>query len=173
MKFTFKILLLLVVPVTFIYSQSSGNAVAVVSAKLIKGLGTQSIGGNLNFGDIVLTNSSSTIYKNPDEGMEIKISGHPEKNIILTYQPIEINNSQWVAVNGGEEGALSFTPEIEHTSGNASYTNASPVVSGGTYTLQNSDGEGIMYIWIGGNIQINDNQPAGNYSGVFQINISY
>ena len=172
MKSFLKILLIVAIFFPFIYCQQS-NAVAVVSVQLIKGLGTQTVGGNLNFGSIVLSGSSSTVNKNPGDGIELRLSGHPDKNIILTYQPAEISNFQWVSQNGGEESTLTFTPEIEQTSGNSTYTNAVPVISGDSYTLQNSDGEGIMFIWVGGNIQISDNQPAGNYSGTFQINISY
>ena len=173
MKYSFKILLLVILPSFYIYAQNSNNAMAVVSARLIKGISTETISGDLNFGEIAVSNSNTTVNKNPDEGMEIKISGEPEKNIIMTFEPIEINNSQWVSQNGGEEGAIIFTPDIEQTSGSIAYLNASPVISGNSYTLPNSNGEGEIYIWIGGNIRINDNQPVGNYAGTFQINISY
>ena len=173
MKILLTALLFLIIPFSFSYSQKSSNAVAVVSAHLIKGLGTQTIAGNLNFGEIVLSNPGKTVNKNPVEGMEIKISGEPEKNITMTFEPMEISNIQWVSQNGGEEGAIVFTPNVEQTSSNASYINAVPVISGNSYTLPNSDGQGEMYIWVGGNIRITDNQPAGNYSGTFQINISY
>lgn len=173
MKLLIKVLLIIVIPFSFNYSQKSSNAMAVVSAKLVKGLGTQTISGDLNFGDIVLSGSGSTVNKNPGEGMEIKITGHPGKNILMTFSPLEIDNYEWVSQNGGENGTLTFTPNIEQTSNNASYINAVQVISGNSYTLPNINGEGGLYIWVGGNVQINDNQPAGNYSGTFQINISY
>lgn len=173
MKHIIKILILTGVIAGFTFAQSSAGASAAVTAKLYKGLGAELINGTLSFGDIILYGTAAQFSKNPNEGIIIKVNGHPEKDVVVSYSSANINNFQWASETGGEEGLISFTPQVEHTSSSSSYNNPVSVVSGNSYMLPNTAGEGNLYLWVGGEIAINNNQPPGDYTGTFLINISY
>ena len=67
-----------------LFSQSSGSISTEISVKLIKGLGSELINGDLNFGDVILSGSPASLNKNPNEGILFKLNGHPNKEVVLS-----------------------------------------------------------------------------------------
>ncbi len=172
LKFCIKVILILLLPFILIYSQKTSNISVLISANLCKEQYIQ-LPGNLNFDKINLKNSSTMISKTPYEGIKIRIVGHADEKIVLTYSSIDINNFQWVSQNEGTKGIIQYTPSIECTFTNSSYSRPISLKSGSSCILPNNEGEGLVYLWIGGKIKVAGKQPAGNYSGVFKITISY
>jgi hypothetical protein len=172
LRFWSKVFLVVLIPFISNYSQKSSDLTVLITANLTKEQGME-LPGNLNFDQIDLANSSSVISRTPNKGIKIKIVGRPDKKIVLKYSSIDINNFQWASQNEGEKGTISFTPNIECTFSSPSYSKPLSLKSGSSYSLPNFDGNGLLYIWIGGKIKIDDNQPPGNYAGILQIKISY
>jgi Domain of unknown function (DUF4402) len=172
LKFWSRVTFIILLPFILIYSQKTSSISVLISANLTKEQNIQ-LPANLIFDKINSASSPSIIKRTPDEGIRIRIAGHPDEKIVLTYSSIDINNFQWISENVGAKGIIQYTPSIECTFTNSSYKKPIPLKSGSSCILPNNDGEGLVYLWIGGKIKIADKQPAGNYSGVFKITISY
>ena len=171
-KFCIKLFLIVLLPLALNYSQKKSNISVLISANLTKEKYIQ-LPGNLNFDKIDITHNAKVISRTPGKGIKIKIAGYPDKKIVLTYSSIDINNFQWASQNDSEKGTLSFTPDIECSLTNNSNSKPISLKSGCSCTLPDFDGDGILYLWIGGKIKLAENQPGGNYFGIFKINISY
>jgi len=154
-------------------AQSSANASATVTATLKKGLSISNFTGDLDFGQIILTGSAQTPTKNPDDGIRFDVTGHPQKNINITFAGIDLTNSAWVTEKGGTNGTIAFTPSVHHTGNSSTYTAGTVVTSGGTVELVNTSGNGKLYLWLGGSIAIGASQPHGDYTGSFTMNVAY
>ncbi|MCX8057469.1 MAG: DUF4402 domain-containing protein [Ignavibacteria bacterium] len=164
--------MLLLLPINFASAQiysSSANA----SVNMIKPLSIVSISNRVNFGEIILTGSAFSRNLSPSSGAIFRIEGHPNRNVIISYSHTNLSNSVWVSQNGGTIGSLVYTPDVVHTGSNSSYTNPISVRSGSSYQLVNSNGIGILYLWIGGRLDISANQPVGDYEGTINITVSY
>ncbi len=158
---------------TSIYGQSSASATANVLASLKKGLSITNKTGDLNFGNIVLTGSAATPLITPDAGVQFEVVGHPGKTVTVTYSSVSLINDAWVTSNGGTNDNLVFTPDVDETSNNSTYTGANNVTSGNTIPLANNGGLGYLYLWLGGSIAIKANQEQGDYVGTFTMNVAY
>ncbi|MCX7610076.1 MAG: DUF4402 domain-containing protein [Ignavibacterium sp.] len=158
---------------SFIYAQSSASATATVLAQLKKGLSVSLIGGNLNFGEIILNGSPQTPSIAPASGANFRIIGHPNKNVVISFSNVTLDNNAWVSSNGGSNGTMVFTPVVKHTGSSSTYSSASDVVSGNSYNLVNVTGDGYLYLWVGGSLSIAANQPHGDYTGTFSITVAY
>ena len=66
--------------------------------------------------------------------------------------------------HGGTSGQIPFTPHLIQEAG-------SDIISGNNYQLSGT--LGILRLYLGGDINISANQPYGDYTGTFTINISY
>lgn len=146
---------------------------ATASVNMIMPLSITAISSTINFGEIVLSRNSFVRYLTPAEGAIFKIIGHPGRSVTVSYNFSELSNSQWVGQNGGTVGTLSFFPEVVHTGSNSSYQNPVTVQNGNSYILITSGSVGVLYIWVGGSINILTNQPAGDYIGTFNVTVSY
>lgn len=158
---------------SFVYAQSSASATATVLAQLKKGLSISLIGGNLNFGEIILNGSPQSPTIDPSTGANFRVIGHPNKSVVISFNNVTLDNNAWVSSNGGTNGTMVFAPVVKHTGSNSSYQSASDVVSGNSYTLVNVSGDGYLYLWVGGSLSIAANQPHGDYSGTFSITVAY
>lgn len=172
-----KRLILSIIVLSFIaslsYAQSSASATATVLAQLKKGLSISLVGGNLNFGEIILNGSPQSPSINPSSGANFRVIGHPNKNIVITFNSVTLDNNAWVSSNGGTNGTMVFSPVVKHTGSSSTYESASDVTSGNSYTLVNVSGDGYLYLWIGGSLSIAANQPHGDYTGTFSITVAY
>lgn len=166
------LILFLIISFTYSYSQINSNS-ATASVNMIMPLSITAINSTINFGEIVLSGNSFIEYLTPTEGAIFRIKGHPERSVTVSYNFSDLSNSQWVAQNGGTVGSLSFFPEVVHTGANSSYQNPVTVQNGNSYVLITSGSVGVLYIWVGGSINILANQPAGDYIGTFNITVSY
>lgn len=147
-----------------LWSQNSSQCSANVTASLVQGLSTQLINPNLDFGETILDGNASVLNKDPQKGINLKISGHPRKDVIFNYSPVQLTSSS---------GSLNFTPDVRHTNADPVYSDPVTVADGCGVPLKNLNGDGVLYLWVGGNINIQKNQPAGDYSGSFLITVSY
>ncbi len=158
---------------SFAYAQSSANATATVLAQLKKGLSVSLIGGNLNFGEIILNGSPQTPTIAPASGATFRVIGHPNKNVVISFNNVTLDNNAWVSSNGGSNGTMVFTPVVKHTGSSSSYNSPADVTSGNSYSLVNVSGDGYLYLWVGGSLSIAANQPHGDYTGTFSVTVAY
>ena len=146
---------------------------ANASANLIKPLSITSLSGEINFGEIILTGTSTVQNLSPQYGRIFKVDGHPNKLITVTFSSITLSNVIWTSIYGGTSGTMVFVPNVVHTAASAGYENPVNVVSGNSYSLVSSGGTGLLYLWVGGNINIASSQPQGDYTGTFNVTVSY
>ena len=172
-----KVAILLVILVlcfsTNVFSQGKQNAVANVSISLVKSLNFRTVQGNLNFGEIVQTSTSSNLSIIPGKGLLLEVNGSPGKNVFVNYSDVTLNNENWTDDKGGEKGLLTFSPKVEHTKANMNYSDATQISSGNAYPLEELNGDGLLYLWVGGEIDVEQSQPFGNYEGQFSVTVSY
>lgn len=177
MKATLKttaILVMSIVLTSNIFAQSSANASATVTANLKKGLSMTAVDPSIDFGEIILTaGTAQTNSVAANLGAKFQVVGHPGKAVNVSFANAALDNSAWVLANGGSNGSLTFVPSVEQTGGNSSYTGASAVTSGNSINLVNNSGDGYLYLWVGGSIDIASNQAHGDYTGTFSVTVAY
>lgn len=149
-----------------------------VTATIIREVSVSTTGANtLNFGEFYATSSTQTSSITNQNGQKFIVSGNWGSNVIVTYaSTVTLNNSAWILQNGGgTSGSMTFSlsPLPVHTLANSTYTSPVTLNSGSSVILTNSCGIGTLYIWIGGQLTISANQPAGEYIGTFSLNVSY
>jgi len=172
MKFAQKLLVILIFWCSIISAQPvsiSGTA----SVNMIKPLSITAINSSINFGEIILTGSAFIYNLNPSQGAVFRIEGHPNRNVVISFSATALSNAQWVSQNGGTVGSLNYTPYVVHTGASSVYDLPQVVTNGGSYQLQNVNQNGILYVWVGGTINIQANQPIGDYTGTFNITVTY
>ena len=172
MKFAQKLLVILIFWCSIISAQPvsiSGTA----SVNMIKPLSITAINSSINFGEIILTGSAFIYNLNPSQGAVFRIEGHPNRNVVISFSSTALSNAQWVSQNGGTVGSLNYTPYVVHTGASSVYDLPQVVTNGGSYQLQNVNQNGILYVWVGGTINIQVNQPIGDYTGTFNITVTY
>jgi hypothetical protein len=172
MKFAQKLLVILIFWCSIISAQPvsiSGTA----SVNMIKPLSITAINSSINFGEIILTGSAFIYNLNPSQGAVFRIEGHPNRNVIISFSSTSLSNAQWVSQYGGTVGSLNYTPYVVHTGASSVYDLPQVVTNGGSYQLQNVNQNGILYVWVGGTINIQANQPIGDYTGTFNITVTY
>jgi hypothetical protein len=158
------IIILLLLCSNILWCQNNTQCSANIKASLIKGLSAQLIKANLDFGETILDGNVTVVNKDPEKGVNIKISGDPQKNVILNYSQVSLTC---------EACNLNFTPDVRHTYADPVYTDPVSVSNGSYLHLNSNNGEGVVFLWIGGDIKINKDQPAGDYSGSFLVTVSY
>lgn len=153
------------------------SVTANASLLVLKGVSISVSGSNtLAFGDIFASNSTQTKTITNQNGQKFLIQGNPGSNVIINYSSsVTINNSLWALQYGGTQGTINFSvnPLPVQTLANSNYINPITVNNGGSVVLTNSSGVGKLYLWIGGQITVNPNQPIGDYIGYININVSY
>lgn len=149
---------------TSLFAQASASATAQVLAQLKKGLTLTNLDGDLDFGEIIVTPAPQTPTIAPQFGVRFLASGHPNKNIVVTFGTATLT---------GGSSTIEFTPNVEHTGNVSNYTNPAPVTSGGSYQLVNTTGTGLLYLWLGGSLAIAANQEEADYTGTFTMNVAY
>jgi hypothetical protein len=153
---------------SFILGQSGETASANISITIVKPLQIDQIKGDLSFGEFVLGSVSTKLAKTPNDGILFEVSGHEGRNVVIDYQNAILNNQ-----NISENSTIQFRPEINTTFNSQNYSNATSVAKGSSYQLANNNGDGILYLWVGGEMDIDSKLPSGNYSGEFAVTVSY
>lgn len=130
--------------------------------------------GTLDFGVIFSTTNTQTLTKSPETGVLFEVKGIVRERIIVNYSNnIVLDNSEYVALNGGNISNITFRSNVQHTSSNSSYVNPKKLRDGGRIRLGNDNGIGKLYIWVGGDLEIQASQPIGDYKGSFNITVAY
>lgn len=155
------------------FAQNQSMASAAINATLVKGLNINLVNGDLDFGEVVQSGISTKVTKTPDKGIYLKVNGHPGHDVVIDYNNTLLSNKPWSDSYGGMEGNLLFQPEVEYSNSEPDYLHANPVIGGNSYTLSNSIDKASLHLWIGGEIDIPQDQPDGDYSGQFSVTVSY
>jgi len=145
--------------------QTASNT-ASGSVNIILPISITSLGGNLDFGEILLTGSSTVYQLLPAQGQYFQIMGHPGRSVSLIFNQVDLSNAIWVTLYGGTVGNFIFTPVVIDSQNE-------PIVSGNFYPLINNGSTGILDVMVGGSISVSANQPQGDYVGTFTISVSY
>jgi hypothetical protein len=143
---------------------SSQNASA--SAYLVVPLSITATIGDLDFGSILLSNSTIKVDIEPREGKLFIVSGHPTREVTFTFDDVTMDNTNWAASNGGLVDYLTFSPSVELESGGK-------IKSGKSKNLILDGSIGKLNVWVGGNIKISSRQEVGDYIGKFTLNVNY
>jgi spore coat protein U-like protein len=149
-----------------LYGQNNEQISVQVQASLKRGISINSETNVLNFGEIVLSNSNQIINKSPQEGLRFQIVSHPDKPVLINFNEIRLSS------NGNQSGPT-FIPKVVQTGSSIKYVNPIEVQSGVYNQPEVQDGEGILNLWIGGSLIINQSNLQGDYSGTLTITITY
>jgi len=156
-----------------VFAQSFASLDEPVLIQIKKGLSISKLGGDLNFGEYVLSANNETINKSNEEGINFEVTGHPGRAVTINFADVTLSNNAWVSANSGTAGNLTFLPEVESTGANNAYSGASTVTTGGSVNLVNDAGLGKLYLWVGGNIEVTNSTNQGDYVGTFTLSVAY
>jgi len=152
---------------TIIFAQNRNEAAARIKVGIVQGIKIEPVKGNLDFGEIILDKSNSLVKKEPSEGIEFKVTGEPNKTVVVTYNETGMLRKD----KSGE--TLPFNSSVVHTSNSESYANPVAVTNGTSYKLLKNKKSGLLYLWVGGKLNIYPTQSPGNYKGLFNITVAY
>lgn len=170
MKFvTIFSILFFLVSSTKLLGQDNETMNISVQASLKRGISVISKVNILDFGEIILSNSPITIDKSPQDGLKFMVISHPEKPVLINYDFVQLTSTE----NNSASSGVIFIPKVYHTGVSSEFINPIEVLSGNYYQPQSQADEGILNLWIGGTLQINQQSLQGNYSGTFTITIAY
>lgn len=143
-----------------VFAQSSGSANALVKISLKKGLKIENLTGDLTFPETVVTGSA----QNPSSSniVNFLVTGHKSSNVIVGF-------SSTLTLTSGTDN-LVFTPAVEKTGESTTYASGDPVSAGSGNSL---GANGLLNLWLSGSIAVPANAPAGDYSGTFQMTVTY
>lgn len=174
-KLTKIVLFFLFVP-SFIYSQIGSTTFDIpISISITSSLSISRISGDLDFGEVLSTASTQTLSRDPEFGVLFEVRGLFRERITVDYSNnVVLDNHNWVSFNGsGIEDDLTFTPNVRHTGRRSTYLNPRNLSDGRRIRLRNDNGVGKLFIWVGGDLEVNPNQNAGEYEGTFNITVAY
>ena len=158
-----------------IFAQVSANAEVKITLK--KALAIANPGASdVDFGEVLLTGGVQTPSVAPASGANFVVTGHPNRDIAITFGTASITNNAWnTSMGGGVNDAITFTPDVEETSNEPVYASGTPgtVTTGDTETLANTAGTGTLYLWIGGDLAVAADQEHGDYTGTFTLTVAY
>ena len=154
-------------------AQNQYLASATINVSLVKGLNINLANGHLDFGEVVQSGASTKVSRTPDKGIYLEVNGQPGHDVMIDYNNSILSNKLWSDSFEGTEGNLLFQPDVEYSNSAPDYSTASPVVGGNSYALSNSIDKSNIHLWIGGEIDIPQDQPEGDYSGHFVVTVSY
>lgn len=158
---------------SYSFAQNQSLASTTINVTIVKGLKINLVNGDLDFGEVVQSGISTKVTKTPDKGIYLEINGHPGHDVVIDYNNTILSNKPWSDSYGATEGNLLFQPNVEYSNSEPDYSYANPVIGGNSYTLSNSIDQPNLYLWIGGEIDIPQDQPNGDYSGQFIVTVSY
>jgi spore coat protein U-like protein len=145
-----------------------------ISISLTNGVVINRISGDLDFGEALTLGSMQTLTKSPDIGVLFEVNGITDNRVTINYSTsVVLNNSAWISNNGGPSGDLIFTPDVKHTGENSNYVNPKNVRNGRKIKLKNGIEGNKLFLWVGGSVEIQVDQPRGEYQGTFNITVTY
>ncbi len=154
------ILAVLIFSTSMLLAQNSANSSTTVSVQLKKGLSITPPATGLDFGEKVIGTANETIStSNP---VAFLVSGHSNKNILVDF-------SNTVTLSNGTDNLI-FSSSVEKTIA-PTYVSGNPVSDLSSHQLAPSTG--LLYLWLGGSIDITPSTVAGDYTGTFNIQVTY
>jgi len=169
MKNIYCILIFILLSSSNVFAQPGGKSESMEAfalVYLVVPLSITATTGDLDFGEIIHTNSPTRETLSPTNGKLFIVSGHPYRDITFTFISADMDNSVWVASFGGNVDNLQFVPDIELDDG-------TKVFNGDSHTLLLSGGIGELDVWVGGYIDIAADQEHGDYTGLFTLSVTY
>lgn len=146
-----------------LFAQSSATAPINISIK--KALSITPVSGAINFGEILYgTTNGATLT--PDLGAKFLIDGSEIRKVTVTYAASTALTDQFT-------NTLTFTPNVVETGSDASYNIPNPLSSGTPTDLINNGGNGMLYVWVGGSVDVTTSTPEGEYAGTFTMSVAY
>ncbi|MDA3859704.1 MAG: DUF4402 domain-containing protein [Melioribacteraceae bacterium] len=152
---------------SILFSQTvSSSQNATASAYLVVPISITATSGDLDFGSVLLTGTSTKITIAPSEGKLFVVSGHPNKDVTINFENVPMDNAGWAATTSGVVDNLTFVPKVQLEDG-------SSIKNGKSKPLVLDGSVGKLNIWVGGSIKIGANQEVGDYTGLFTLNVNY
>ncbi len=157
--------LLLAVLMCFSANAAAQTASATIDVEIESRTLTLANTGGLNFGKIVPYGSAGTVYVNP-------INGAPSANNAFISNPTDIRVSTWVVTGiPGAPYAVTLPSSVAISNGTHTMSVGTFGRSGQTLLFLDAAGNGSFN--VGAALQIGANQPAGIYTGTFNVTVSY
>ena len=146
--------------------QTPGYQSGTATANLLMPLSIEAGSGDLDFGDIIISDSPRREVLNPVNGKEFIVKGEANRSVTIIFDRVEMNNYDWISHSGGQSGNLKFVPDVR--------VNNTQMVRSGEELILNQNGLiGELKLNVGGSIDIKSKQPTGEYKGIFIISVSY
>ena len=158
---------------SYTIGQSNVVASATVNITIQKALQVNQIKGELSFGEIVQTDIATTVERSPKEGILFEVAGTAGRNVVVDYQQSYLENYSRDINSIISKKMIDFHPNVKTTYANSSYSNPRDVLNGASFELAEKNNSGVLYLWVGGEMNIDTNLPSGAYSGEFAITVSY
>lgn len=148
------------------YAQNTANTSVPVTATVIQGLTLTVSGGPLDFGNVLVGSTPSSISPQSSSVL-FTVSGNGGSTVSVSYSN--------VTLNGPSGATLNFTPSVYGSSLSTGQSTSTDVASGTTVNLSGTTGSGgNYYLWLGGSLgSVPAGQTTGSYSGVFTMTVSY
>lgn len=168
------VLLIILLSNVTCYAQNRFSFSTNINLSIVTGLALNKKSGDLDFGEVLVTNQAQTLSMSPGDGVLFEVIGQRGRRVTVTYtRRVTLANNDWVNNYGGDAGNLTFVSDVKRTGKRTTYTNPRNVRSGRSYRLRNDGSFGKLYLWVGGRIRVNSNQPVGDYIGQFTITVAY
>lgn len=146
-----------------LYAQMSASANATVTATVVSSLSLSNT-APLSFGTILTpaAATTSTVAPTSTNAAAFTASGTANTKITVSWStPSPLTSgSNNIGVNSVSVAGLDTSAQGSQTG----------LTSGQQVTLS---GSGNYYFWVGGTIALSANQPTGNYTGTFTLNVAY
>ncbi len=158
--------LLICFPFQKILSQENTSTSGEASVNLIVPLSIKSSIGDLDFGEIILTGLPIVETILPRNGKKFVITGQLGRIVTIIFNDVVLDNSQSSLNLNGTFGELFFQPTI--------ITSDRVAISNGRSIFLKPDGLiGKIELLVGGSINIDEDQPIGDYEGLFTLSVAY
>lgn len=146
--------------------QTLGYQSGSATANLLMPLSIEAGNGDLDFGEIIISDSPRREVLNPTNGKEFIVKGEANRSVTVIFDNVELNNYEWISLTGGESGNLEFIPDVR--------VNNSQFINSGEEVILDKIGLiGELKLNVGGSIDIQSKQPSGEYKGLFIISVTY
>lgn len=171
MKFNGLKILFIIFICSGLTAQNRINASVSISVSLIKGLSLNMLKSNLDFGEIILSPMMNKITKDAKDGILFEVAGDPGKSVTINFSPIRLSNSDWAKNFGNPESQIDFIPNV-FVSQSSDLSKTQSIFSGSAVNLS-KENDGKLYVGIGGDLNLPNNQLFGDYSGNFSLTVAY
>jgi hypothetical protein len=161
-RLLFSVLFCLGIGVTHAFAQESTSATATVEVESMLGVTS---GQDLDFG---LVSPGDVVHPDLEDGARFSITG-------TEGEEVEVDFTLPTALEDGEGGSIPLLFDTEDAGWNTTddalgATEYDPATTL-TESLDATSGE--LFIWLTGEITVDDPQPAGTYEATIDIDVSY